>query len=169
MGRSPFRRSGQPHLTWVVVTVVVFLSLGAVPIVSAHANLVEATPGNGDQVTDPPEEVTLQFSEGAQLATVTVTNEAGERVERYTVYIDDEDPTIVHLPLKEVSNGTFTVNWQVLSVDGHTTRGSFFFVVGDELPDRGQLLASLSDDDGTDETAVVNRHTTRNFTGLALA
>jgi copper transport protein len=151
MERSSSRRSGLPHLTCIVVTVVVLLSLGAVPIVSAHANLVEATPDNGDQVTDPPEEVTLQFSEGAQLARVTVTNEAGERVDRDTVYVDDEDPTIVHVPLEAVSNGTYTVNWQVLSVDGHTTRGSFFFVVGDELPGREQLLASLSDDGGTDE------------------
>jgi copper transport protein len=132
---------------WLVVTVVILLGLGAVPTVSAHANLVEATPGNGDQVAEPPDEITLQYSEGVQLATVTVTDEDGERIDSDTAYVDDENPTIVHVPLEAVDNGTYTVNWQVLSVDGHTTRGSFFFVVGDELPDREQLLASLSGDE----------------------
>lgn len=46
--------------------------------------------------------------------------------------------------------GVYTVEWEVLADDGHTTSGSFFFVVGEDALDREQVLDSHreADDDG---------------------
>jgi methionine-rich copper-binding protein CopC len=38
---------------------------------------------------------------------------------------------VVHVPLKAIRPGTYRVTWRVLSVDTHTTEGSFTFKVGE--------------------------------------
>jgi methionine-rich copper-binding protein CopC len=38
--------------------------------------------------------------------------------------------SVMHLGLKPLSPGTYKVQWRALSVDTHTTEGSFSFRVG---------------------------------------
>lgn len=134
--------------TWIVVAIVLF-SLATVPIVSAHANLVDSSPSSGEQVDDPPDELVLEYSEGVQLAEITVESADGERVDG-EAQVDQDDRAVVRVPLDDVDDGTYVVRWEVLSVDGHTTSGSFFFVVGDEPPTREQLLSTYQEEDGED-------------------
>ena len=51
------------------------------------------------------------------------------------------------------SDGMYVVDWEVLADDGHTTTGSFFFVVGDEPLDRDAVVATFEADDD-DDTAI---------------
>lgn len=138
-------RSGSRPVFWTVVIVSAVLVLLAVPIASAHANLVEASPGNGEQVAEPPDELTLQYTEGIQRAGVSVELASGDRVDE-GVRVDADDPAVVHVPLDDPENGTYVVTWEVLSVDGHTTSGALFFTVGDEPPSREQLLSAHEED-----------------------
>lgn len=136
---------------WVGALVALLVLLGSplgVAVVGAHADLVAATPAHGERVGTAPDTVVLRFSEGVQVADVTVSGSTGERVDRGVVRLDGTDPKVVRVPLSSVPNGTYTLSWEVLSVDGHTTRGSYYFVVGDALPDREQLLAALAADAG---------------------
>ncbi len=45
----------------------------------------------------------------------------------------------------------YTVDWEVLADDGHTTAGSFFFSLGDEPLDRDAVLEAYEDDDEVDD------------------
>lgn len=146
MSHKSSRRIGQRRLTWIVITIVILIGLVTVPIVSAHANLVESSPSSGEQVEDAPDKLVLTYSEGVQLAEVTVESADGDRIDG-DAQVDQNDKAIVHVPLEDVDNGTYVVQWEVLSVDGHTTSGSFFFVVGDEPPTREQLLDTFEEDD----------------------
>lgn len=71
--------------------------------------------------TEPPD------ARGSELA---VFNAAGERVDTGPTTASDEENGI-RVALKEIGEGGYTVAWTVLStIDGHTTRGSFVFAVG---------------------------------------
>nr|WP_235920727.1 copper resistance protein CopC [Natronorubrum halalkaliphilum] len=122
------------------------IGLVATPV-AAHAYLSDSDPGNGEQVDDVPEEVTLYFSgDGVVNADVVVEGPDGDPVSSEPE-IDDEDSQIVRVPIDDADaeEGMYTVDWEVLAEDGHTTAGSFFFAVGDEPLDRAAVLEAYED------------------------
>lgn len=137
----------------LLFTVVTVAALAGASVVSAHANLIDASPASGEQVEEPPDELVLTYSEGVQIADVSVESADGERIDG-DARIDEDDRAIVHVPLEDVENGTYVVQWEVLSVDGHTTSGSFFFVIGDEPPTREHLLETYGSDETDDDSGV---------------
>lgn len=166
MGRdesSDRRRGGRTRVTrgatLVALVLVAGLVLASVATpVAAHASLSESDPANGEQVETVPEDVTLSFSgDGVQNADVSVTGPDGEDVSG-DAEIDPDDTRIVTVPLEASANGDdaegmYTVQWEVLADDGHTTSGSFFFSVGDEPLDRDAVLESYEvGDEGTDDS-----------------
>ena len=96
---------------------------------TAHAFLDHAEPRVGNTVATVPGEVTLWFTQKLESAfsTVTVTNSAGERVDTGKVRVSGNQMSIA---LRPGGSGTYHVTWRVLSVDTHTTDGSFSFQVG---------------------------------------
>ena len=95
----------------------------------AHAMLDHAEPRVGNKVASPPHEVTLWFTQKLESAfsTVTVTNAAGERVDSGKPRVSGNRMSV---SLRTGGSGTYHVTWRVLSVDTHTTDGSFTFQVG---------------------------------------
>ena len=95
----------------------------------AHAFLDHAEPRVGNKVGSPPKEVTLWFTQKLEPAfsSVTVTGPSGQRVEAGKARVSGNQMSV---SLKGSSTGTYHVNWRVLSVDAHTTDGSFTFEVG---------------------------------------
>jgi len=144
-------RRGRDRRVWLVVLAIAAL-LAAVPVVSAHADLVESTPEAGAQLSELPDELVLEYTEGVQIANVSVASADGERIDR-AARVDPGDSSVVRVPLADAGNGTYLVRWEVLSVDGHTTSGTFLFVVGEEPPTREQLYGVYAPDDG-DSSAV---------------
>jgi methionine-rich copper-binding protein CopC len=96
---------------------------------SAHAMLDHAEPRVGNKVASPPREVTLYFTQKLEPAfsTITVTGPSGQRVDAGKARVNGSQ---ISVPLKGGGAGTYHVNWRVLSVDTHTTNGSFTFQVG---------------------------------------
>jgi methionine-rich copper-binding protein CopC len=96
---------------------------------TAHAFLDHAEPRVGNTVATAPGEVTLWFTQKLEPAfsTVTVTNSAGERVDTGKVRVSGNQ---ISIALRPGGSGTYHVTWRVLSVDTHTTDGSFSFQVG---------------------------------------
>jgi methionine-rich copper-binding protein CopC len=95
----------------------------------AHAFLDHAEPRVGNKVASPPREVTLWFTQKLEPAFsgVAVTNAAGQRVDSGRARVSGNQMSV---SLRAGGSGTYHVNWQVLSVDTHTTQGSFTFQVG---------------------------------------
>ncbi|MBR0799204.1 copper resistance protein CopC [Bradyrhizobium jicamae] len=112
-------------LIWIVALLLSFTAGRA----DAHALLDRAEPRVGNKVASAPREVTLWFTQKLEPAFsgMTVTNAAGERVDTGKARVGGNQMSI---PLRPGGNGTYHVNWHVLSVDTHTTDGSFTFQVG---------------------------------------
>ena len=97
---------------------------------TAHAMLDHAEPRVGNNVATPPGQVTLWFTQKLEqvFSTITVTNAAGQRVDTGKTRVSGSQMSV---SLRPGGNGTYRVNWHVLSVDTHTTDGSFTFQVGE--------------------------------------
>ena len=106
------------------------LLLGA-PAARAHAFLDHASPAVGSTVQRAPAAISLWFSEELEPAfsTVSVVDQAGHRVDS-GVQLDAQDATLLRVSLKPLPPGRYKVIWHVVSVDTHTTEGSFTFTVG---------------------------------------
>ena len=94
----------------------------------AHAFLDHAEPRVGSTVPTAPRELALFYTQNLEPAfsSVEVSDGNGARV-------DLGKPTIsastMRVGLKPLPPGTYRVRWHVLSVDTHTTQGSFTFHV----------------------------------------
>jgi methionine-rich copper-binding protein CopC len=105
---------------------LVVLATGAA---QAHAFLDHTDPRVGNKVGSPPHEVTLWFTEKLEPAFsgLTVSNAAGQRVDTGKPRVSGNQMSVT---LRPGGNGTYRVNWHVLSVDTHRTEGNFSFHVG---------------------------------------
>lgn len=116
----------------ILVAATLAISVLAAGHAQAHAFLDHASPAVGSAVPTSPPLITLWFTEHIEPAfsTVTVTNAAGQRVDRGDAHIASDNPGELELGLKPLPPGTYTVHWHVVSVDTHTTEGTFTFDVG---------------------------------------
>jgi copper resistance protein C len=99
----------------------------------AHAFLDHANPRVGNAVQTAPREVTLWFTQDLEPAfsTVEVHDVSGARVDSGKASVGPGDRKVMHVSLKPLRPGTYKVSWRVLSVDTHTTEGTFTFRVGE--------------------------------------
>jgi copper resistance protein C len=109
--------------------IIALLLLFATGEATAHAFLDHAEPRVGNKVASAPHEVTLWFTQKLEPAfsNITVTNAAGQRVDTGKPRVSGNQMSV---SLRPGGNGTYHVNWHVLSVDTHTTDGNFAFQVG---------------------------------------
>jgi methionine-rich copper-binding protein CopC len=116
----------------IITLFALALLLSATHPAGAHAFLDRADPRVGSSVPTAPREVALWFTQKLEPAfsNAQVTNSAGARVDLGRARIDRSDPSAMHVSLKALAPGTYKVHWRVLSVDTHTTEGSFSFRVG---------------------------------------
>ena len=116
----------------ILALVAGVLGIGVAPSLWAHAFLDHASPSVGSSVPTAPPVVTLWFTQDLEPAfvDVTVTNEAGQRVDLGNVHIPQGSPAELQIGLKPLPPGTYLVSWHVVSVDTHPTEGTFTFEVG---------------------------------------
>ncbi len=120
----------------------------------AHAYLERSTPAGGSKLSVIPQTVCLSFGEPVEkgFSLFAVKDSRGNRVDDEAKMRKAKDrfgsSKIIAIPLKELTAGSYTVEWKVLSVDSHVTEGSFTFTV---LPG---AKPAQSDDKGLgDETS----------------
>jgi copper resistance protein C len=115
-----------------VAIVVSVLLLNAAPTF-AHALLDHASPLVGSTVRSAPRALTLWFTQKLEPAfsTIEVRDGGGTRVDVGKAQVDGSDRAVLRIGLKPLKNGTYKVHWRVLSVDTHTTEGTFSFTVGE--------------------------------------
>lgn len=102
------------------------------PPVAFHAVLERSAPADGDTLTAPPSEVRLIFSGAVEEigASVTLHGTTGGPADLAARATGDERRTIT-ASLPDLAPGDYSVDWRVISADGHPVEGSLaFFVVG---------------------------------------
>ena len=104
------------------------LMLFAAPA-GAHAFLDHAEPRVGSTVSTAPREVSMSFTQQLEPAfsSAQVYDLSGARVDQGRAQIAG---SVMRVSVKMLAPGTYRVRWKVLSVDTHTTEGSFTFRVG---------------------------------------
>ncbi len=102
----------------------------------AHAYLDHPLPEAESQLHESPNQLMLGFSEDVeeQFCTIALFHENRTEVTiSKPLHGGSNDQLIVELP--PLSDDVYDVNWQVLSVDGHVTEGSYRFSVNRTLPE----------------------------------
>ncbi len=97
--------------------------------VAAHAELIAVSPADGEVLGVAPAEVTLTFSEPVSLTggSVRVLDDAAEDVSTGSTLTDE---TIITTLADDLADGTYTVVFEVVSVDSHRISGASVFHVG---------------------------------------
>jgi methionine-rich copper-binding protein CopC len=102
------------------------------PVAShAHALLTKAQPAVGTSVSTAPTSVSITYSEGVEprFSTITVTDRAGQRVDKNDPHLVGGDNTHLAVDLPTLPPGSYKVQWHATSVDTHKTEGSFQFSI----------------------------------------
>ncbi|HCB1554038.1 TPA: CopC domain-containing protein YobA [Enterobacter asburiae] len=114
-----------------VCALVFVASTMMTPSVLAHAHLNQQVPA-ADSVVAAPQALTLNFSEGIEpgFSGVVVTDAQNQVIKTGTATRDEKNKAQLTVPLEQtLAAGTYQVEWHVVSVDGHKTKGSYHFSV----------------------------------------
>lgn len=98
----------------------------------AHAHLQQQLPAANAEVNASPQALTLSFSEGieTQFSGVTLTGPQQKTVALGKPTRDESNKSQLTVPVEQaLTPGEYTVDWHVVSVDGHKTKGQYTFTV----------------------------------------
>lgn len=95
----------------------------------AHDTLISSDPADGAALETSPEAITLTFSADVLEVSpvVRIVDEAGETLADVTPTVDG--PTVTAPVEEPLPAGTHTVQWRVVSSDGHPIEGTFTITV----------------------------------------
>ena len=97
----------------------------------AHAFLDHAVPSVGSTMHGSPGEVKVWFTQELEPAfsNLRVVDQNGAQVDKQNNTLDPSDKAVMKVSLPNLPPGKYKVFWHVLSVDTHTTDGTFSFEV----------------------------------------
>jgi methionine-rich copper-binding protein CopC len=113
----------------VAVLALATLMLGPAPAAHAHAELILSLPDDGAEVPAVPDEVLLSFSEELLPDTVVVSVEDSNGMVVRVLELDVDGADVIVTWPPGMSGDEYTVNYRVVSGDGHPVEGSVYFRV----------------------------------------
>ena len=119
------RRRGLAGLVALISTLLLLPAKAA----WAHAIVVESSPAAGAEVPGPAVDLMIRFNSriDAERSRLVLERPDGSEVPLTILPSDSADR--LGASLKDLSPGAYTLIWQVLSTDGHITRGTLPFSV----------------------------------------
>ncbi len=112
-----------------------FLATLALPLTaSAHAILVKSQPAKDEEVKVAPKQIDLWFNDPvrSQYKALAVVDSEGKRVDNRDVEQEMLDGSHIYATVTDLSPGTYTVRYRVVSQDTHIVTGKFQFTVKPE-------------------------------------
>jgi methionine-rich copper-binding protein CopC len=94
---------------------------------NAHAHLQKSSPADNSVITTSPSNLVLNFSEAARLTALSI--QKGEEPKQDLKPLPTTAAQQVSIPLPPLTPGTYSVNWRVLSDDGHVMAGALHFTL----------------------------------------
>ena len=108
--------------------VAAFLALSFSVSAFAHSHLGESNPTDGEIVTEPLNEIVLEFDGRIEQGSfIDVTTTSGQAVEIQELIIGEG--TLTGTVAEPLPNNEYQVNWSIISADGHPLEGEFSFTV----------------------------------------
>jgi methionine-rich copper-binding protein CopC len=121
--------------TWIILTPVAAIvvawgiALFAPRVALAHAELVSSQPEVNSTVSGPEVAVLLKYSSRIDLEHSALTLlDPGGKVDKIAIE-SEPSPGLLTAKLTGLVKGAYVLRWQVLSIDGHVTRGKIPFQV----------------------------------------
>ncbi len=101
----------------------------------AHATLVKSDPPRRASLSLSPKQIQLWFNEKIEgsYASVTVLDANKKSVTENSPVVVSDDPKSVVLNIPEIDPGRYTVQYRVMSVDGHVIESSYDFSVKNKM------------------------------------
>lgn len=107
-------------------TLILLSALLILPMTAhAHSVLESSTPAEGAVVAEPIEQVVLDFSAGIEQGSAMTMTMDGTAVDFSEVAVMEDQ--LVGTPAQELEDGSYVVEYDVLSEDGHPIQGSLAF------------------------------------------
>lgn len=97
----------------------------------AHAKLVKSDPPNRATLNVAPEHIQLWFNEEIEgnFASISLIDADGNTVTDASPETVPDDLKSVVLPLSEIPPGRYTVNFRIMSTDGHVVESDYNFTL----------------------------------------
>lgn len=118
-----------------LVALLFVLVLCAPLVAKAHATPVSYEPASSASLVEAPQEISVLFSERLEEGASALKVEGSQGVvSQGSARVGVSDARRLSVFLGTVPNGTYKVTWSVVSADdGHFTRGSYFFAIGESV------------------------------------
>lgn len=146
----------------VAATGVVAVSLLFAPTALAHDAVVNSSPANGEVVETFPSSLELTFSgqpkDGFNTVALSRVGE-GESDVLYTgePVVSGQDVALEIPGDFGAEPGEYQIGFQIVSSDGHATKGTTTFTYAPEGPVATEASASSAEDAGTDEQGIADQ------------
>jgi methionine-rich copper-binding protein CopC len=94
---------------------------------NAHAHLQKSSPADNSVITASPSNLVLNFSEAARLTALSIQKD--EEPKQNLKPLPTTAAQQISVPLPTLTPGTYSVNWRVVSDDGHVMAGALHFTL----------------------------------------
>ena len=122
-------------ITTFAISLAMLSLLFQVNSVLAHATLVKSDPPRRASLSSSPKQIQLWFNEKIEgsYASVTVLDSNKKSITENNPEVVLDDPKSVVLNIPQMEPGRYTVQYRVMSVDGHVIESSFDFSVKNKM------------------------------------
>ena len=118
-------------ITTFAISLAMLSLLFQVNSVLAHATLVKSDPPRRASLSSSPTQIQLWFNEKIEgsYASVTVLDSNKKSITENNPEVVLDDPKSVVLNIPQMEPGRYTVQYRVMSVDGHVIASSYDFSI----------------------------------------
>ncbi|KKB34712.1 copper resistance CopC family protein [Bacillus thermotolerans] len=152
-----------------IFTILFFLLLTFSSPVFAHTGLKDASPSEGETVTEELQEITMEFNTAIENGSLfTLLDENGIEVAFEDIRLDKNK--LIGTTSEPLIEGRYTVNWSIVGEDGHLIKGEYAFTVAqdnkagedsgttDELKEKSnELNATDKTEEEANQSSAVNK------------
>ncbi|MEQ1559733.1 MAG: copper resistance CopC family protein [Methyloglobulus sp.] len=123
-----------PNVTFIVKALpgLVLISSFALPLpVFAHAIMVKSQPVGDSTVAESPKQIDVWFNDkvGSEYKALAVIDSAGKRVDNKDIGQETFDQSHIYVTVPQLTPGTYTVRYRVVSLDTHIVTGKYKFTL----------------------------------------
>ncbi len=116
------------------VLTAILLAMSISTSAFAHSHIGGSNPADGDVVTEPLNEIVLEFDGKIEQGSyIDVKNSKGQAIDLQEITIGDGK--LIGTVAEPLPNDEYQVNWSIISADGHPLEGNFSFTVNAPVPE----------------------------------
>lgn len=153
------------------IIVLFVLAIFALPTIGqAHTTLSSSTPAEDSVVTETLEEVVLTFGTVIEQGSAMTLESEGKTYEFNDLSLSNE--VMTGTLNEELPNGSYTIQWKIIGVDGHPIEGEVPFElaveIAEEAPEVEEKEEPVVDEAATEEQSAQATETTEEDGGNLL-